>query len=210
MGNMKRKHKDVPMGLGLVHANAASVTALPVGSAADIPHLRPKRRPNLNGGPQLTLVHSHKQAAAPKPRIQYRPAPSSPKSPIQYRAPTLLKGLGQQSAALLDIADNFTGTCCKETANKVFAAARTLGVSSLPTPRAAGMAGLFAQNAMTIRRSVAVSTSKPAANDMHYAYPAPAFAPRVGGGSVIRAIFGRSPLAGTGYRSYAPATPNRL
>lgn len=197
MGNMKRKHKDVPMGLGLVHANAASVTALPVGSAANVPHLRPKRRPNLNGGPQLTLVHSHKQAAAPKPRIQYRPAPS---------APTLLKGLGQQSAAILDIADNFKGPYCKETANKVFAAARTLGVRPLPTPRAAGMAGLFAQDAMTIRPSVAVYTSKPAANDMDYDYT-PAFAPRVGGGSVIRAIFGRSPLAGTGYRSYAPATP---
>lgn len=195
MGNNKRKHRDVPMGLGLVHANASSVTALPAGMAANVPHLRPKR-PNLNGGPQLTLVHSMRQAATPKPKpqaVSYKPL-----------APTLTQALGYHNLKIVDIANNFATRMSRENVGKVYAAAAALNVQFRPVSRA-GMSGLFAQNAVSMKPRVA--SIAPAANDMHFRPRAQTFAPRVGGSSVLRAIFGRSPMEGTGYRSYTPATP---
>lgn len=159
MRRLTKNQKDVP--LGLVNSNSAA--------SAVVPQFHAKKRPSLQGGPQLSPASSPKKPSAPK------------------QAPALTQVVGYHNLKIVDIANNFAVGSSRENIGKVYAAASALHIRYRPVSNA-GNASLFAANAAMV--SSWTPSAKPSS-----VVP---FRPRIGGSSVLKSMFGRSPLEGTG------------
>lgn len=150
----------------------------------------------------LSQIHARSGAGSAQPAVSVRARPSVKAAALpkpKPLAPSLREVVGYKNSRIRDIADNFFVRSSRENIAKVYAAAATLGVEYRAVSRA-GMSGSMAF-------SYAARSSTPKAAPAVVAPAAEAsvmLRVRVGGSSVLKGLFGSSPLAGTGYVRRAP------